>query len=81
MGGLIDAQANKQLLEDVRALQTKLRADDDSAAAALADFARTNVEGALSRAIAVMQLRGQKRDVSPAITVWSNVIKILNPKP
>ena len=60
------------MLADVKALQNKLRASDEATAECLTDYARSNVEAALNRAIAVMQLRGQKRDVSPAIKVTAN---------
>ena len=69
---LMPMQADKSLLEAVRVLQTRLRASDGSVAVAVNEHARANVEAALTRAIDVMQLRGQKRDVSPAIAVRSS---------
>lgn len=63
------AQADEGLLVDLKAMQLRLRASDEAATAALNEYVRANVESALSRAIQVMQIRGQRRDVSPAITV------------
>lgn len=62
-------QADKALLTAVQGLQTKLRATNEDTATVVGEFARSNIEAALGKAIQVMQLRGQKRDVSPAITV------------
>ncbi|KAK9806692.1 hypothetical protein WJX73_008929 [Symbiochloris irregularis] len=67
-------QADESLLDSVKAMQTKLRASDEAATSALNEHARGNVETALTRAIQVMQIRGQRRDVSPAITEISQVI-------